>query len=187
MFARAAATQDAFLSFRPGKDRLDELLYETITKRKDLSDLWLVTRMLLLLSHGQATVERGFSINKETMADNMSEHTLIAKRVVKDYLMPVGGKVSDVTVTPQLLAAAASGRQRYQHYLEEQKKRSPVGETGRKRKAEREELDELKPKRKRLEGSIQALTGSADKYADEAESTGKITLLSQSRRPQKIG
>ena len=36
-----------------------------------MPDLWQVARTILLLSHGQATVERGFSVNKETMADNM--------------------------------------------------------------------------------------------------------------------
>lgn len=177
IFARNAATQDAFLMFRVGKDRLDELLYNNLAKNEDMQDLWQVARTILLLSHGQATVERGFSVNKETMADNMMEHTLIAKRVVKDHLMSIGGKVSDVNVTPALLAAAASGRQQYQQYLDEQKKSE---RTRKKRKAEFEELDDLRAKRKRLEVSIKALTESAEQYADEAESTWKVTLIAQS-------
>ena len=118
-------------------------------------------------------------MNKETMADNMMEHTLIAKHVIKDHLMSIGGKVSDINITPALLAAAASGRQRYQQYLNEQKK-SVEKQKGKKRKAEFEELDDLRTKRKRLEVSIKALTESAEQYADEAESTGKVALIAQS-------
>jgi hypothetical protein len=38
--------------------------------------------MLMLLSHGQATVERGFSFKKEIMTRNMKERTVVALRAV---------------------------------------------------------------------------------------------------------
>ena len=91
------------------KDRLDTLFYDSLAKKDEYRHLWGIVRVVLLLSHGQATVERGFSTNKETMVDNMAEHTLIGKHVVKDFLSSTGCKVTDVNVTPQLLAGAASG------------------------------------------------------------------------------
>jgi len=39
--------------------------------------VWPVVAMALLLSHGQATVERGFSINKELAVENQQELTLV--------------------------------------------------------------------------------------------------------------
>lgn len=51
-------------------------------------------RVLLLLSHGQASVERGFSTNREALADNLAQHTLVAKRQVKDYIGAMGGSVT---------------------------------------------------------------------------------------------
>ena len=134
---------------------------------------------MLLLSHGQATVERGFSTNK-TMVDNMAEHTLIGKRVVKDFLSSTGCKVADVNVTPQLLAAAASGRQRYHQYLEDERRRGEQQERQEKRKRDDTELDDLRAKRKRLESSVKALIESADSYAEDAEKTGKVELIAQS-------
>lgn len=37
-----------------------------------------VVETLLMLSHGQASVERGFSVNKEIEIENLSEHSLVA-------------------------------------------------------------------------------------------------------------
>jgi len=47
--------------------------------------------MLLVLSHGQATVEQDFSINKQVETDNLTEESLVAKRIICDYVIYVGG------------------------------------------------------------------------------------------------
>ena len=180
LFARDVATDENFLSFSITKHRLDELLFRSMSKRDDLADLWRLTRTLLLLSHGQATVERGFSINSEAMAQNMAEHTLIGKRVVKDFIMNAGGRVEAIEITPGLLAAAASGRQQYSPYLDELKRREAQEKRGKKRVAQQDELEDLRAKKKRLDISIEALIKSADQYADDAEKTGKVSFIAQS-------
>ncbi len=48
-------------------------------------------QQLLLLSHGEADVERGFSVNNSTSVVNLTEHNLVAKRVIKDLIQSVGG------------------------------------------------------------------------------------------------
>ena len=53
-----------FSSFKSGEDRLDSFMSEILQMQVEYQDLWL-TMQLLTLSHGQATVERGFSVNKE--------------------------------------------------------------------------------------------------------------------------
>ena len=40
----------------------------------------------LTLSHGQADVERGFSVNNDVLQDNIQEDLIISKRLVKDFL-----------------------------------------------------------------------------------------------------
>lgn len=47
-------------------------------------------KALLLLSHGQASVERGFSVNKQVEIDNLSEDTFVAKRLICDHVTSVG-------------------------------------------------------------------------------------------------
>ena len=45
---------------------------------KQLAKVWNMVKLLLLMSHGQATVERGFSVNKEVAAENLTERSFIA-------------------------------------------------------------------------------------------------------------
>ena len=74
---------------------------------------------LLLLSHGQASVERGFSINKEIEVENLHEQSVVGQRVVYDHVHSVGG-ILKVELTNGLLVSAGSARQRYHAYLDEQ-------------------------------------------------------------------
>ena len=93
--------------------RVDTFLYD---KMNGYKQLWDVCRKLLLLSHGQATVERGFSINKEVEICNMQPDTIIAHRQVCDYVTVCGG-LTNVPITKELLNSAASARSRYRVYL----------------------------------------------------------------------
>ena len=40
-----------------------------------------VFRIIFTLSHGQAAVERGFSLNSELLVENLQEKTLVASRL----------------------------------------------------------------------------------------------------------
>ena len=44
-----------------------------------------LSKILLLLSHGQASVEWGFSVNKEIEVENLLKHSLVAQRTICDY------------------------------------------------------------------------------------------------------
>ena len=50
--------------------------------RSEFPNLWSVIKLLLLLSHGQASVERGFSVNKEVSVEHLAETSLIAQRTI---------------------------------------------------------------------------------------------------------
>ena len=41
-------------------------------------NLWELMKIVFVLSHGQASVERGFSVNKEVLTGNMKGRTIIA-------------------------------------------------------------------------------------------------------------
>jgi len=73
-----------FTSFNPSVSRLDTLLIDTMSRNDSYSKLWKVVMMLLVLSHGQATVERGFSINKQVDTENLSEESVVAERIICD-------------------------------------------------------------------------------------------------------
>ncbi|KAF7708263.1 hypothetical protein HF521_017320 [Silurus meridionalis] len=80
-------------------------------------ELWGFCKKLLILSHFQATVKRGFSINKEVESDNIKEDTVVTRRLVCDYITQHGG----VPLSKALLQSVARARTRYRAHLEKEK------------------------------------------------------------------
>jgi len=78
--------------------------------------LFKVVPLLLVLSCGQASVERGFSVNKELEVENLSNQSRVAQRLVCDHVKAVDG-ILNVPMTQALLTSCASARKRYERYL----------------------------------------------------------------------
>ena len=138
-------------SFDKTKDRLDELYYRSIGAHEKYKSLWEVVKMVLIMSHGQSTVERGFSTNKDILKTNMGKETLKAYRLVYDGLVNAPKMktsedkqakdkqakdkqanetdkgyqldVSLIPVTKKMMEACRNARQKYDAYLEEQKRK----------------------------------------------------------------
>ena len=105
------------------EDRLDTILQSRV--EVEYPKVWKVARLALILSHGQATVERGFSINNELVTENQQQQRLVAIRIIKDHIMYVNG-VTNVETTHGLVVAARSARSKYLHELELRKERETV-------------------------------------------------------------
>ena len=108
-------------------------------------------QLILTLSHGQATVERGFSVNKEVLAPNPQETSLVAMRLVHSSMQTAKCKVADFVVNDALLSSCAHPRNRYQMYLIERKAEQERTEKGQKRKTLMEELTSAKKAKEDLE------------------------------------
>eukprot|EP00731_Ephydatia_muelleri_P009822 Em0005g408a len=177
-----AQSPDAFLSsellqFKPGQDRLDIFLHDKMCT--PYRKLWMAVRMALLLSHGQATIERGFSVNKEVVIENQQTKSLIARRLIKDHIIQAGG-ILQVSITKQMMISVRSARSRYSQYLADKKECEVKERAQMKRKAELDEIEELKMKTKRLKSDIDALHISVKKYAEKCETTGDLTYIAKS-------
>ena len=94
---------------------------------------WSVCELALLLSHGQASVERGFSVNKELVVENQSEQTVAARRIIKDHIIHVNG-VTNVEITRNMVLAARSARVKYANYLAQQKEEQEVEKRNKKKR-----------------------------------------------------
>ena len=81
-----------------------------------------VIKMALSLSHGQADVERGFSVNKQILSDRtlLSQKALSATRTVKEVITRYGS-VTNVPITPSLIASYRSASKLYKEALEMEK------------------------------------------------------------------
>jgi hypothetical protein len=175
----SASYSSIFSSFCCSTDRLDTFFSQYMGHNEDYSLLWSLARTLLMLSHGQATVERGFSVNKEVMLVNMHEKTVVAKRLICDHVASVGG-LSNVSISSGLLIAAAGARTKYRLFLEEKAELEKQKSNKQKRDDSQQELDGLKTKKARLEKDISSLTESADKLAEKAENTNSHKFLIES-------
>ncbi|KAL2085046.1 hypothetical protein ACEWY4_020564 [Coilia grayii] len=154
-----------FLSFIAMKKRLDIFLGHFM---ESYPELWAFCRKLLLLSHGQATVERGFLINKEVESDNLQEDTVVTRRLLCDYIIQHGG-VTQVPLSKPLLANVARARTRYRVHLEMERKKREAKEQALKRKEAEDCLQELRVKRRQVQEVSEGLARDADRLAEEAE------------------
>ena len=59
-----------FLNYSKTDQRLNEFIMRFVGASTKFSELWKLFKILLILSHGQAQVECGFSVNKNLLAEN---------------------------------------------------------------------------------------------------------------------
>ena len=78
--------REAFLKFDYKKYRLDEFIWPFLMRLTNNKKLCTVFKVIFILSHGQSFTERGFSIKKEVVDDNMKKKSLISQRTVYDTI-----------------------------------------------------------------------------------------------------
>ena len=75
---------ERFENFSENDSRPDDFYYDVIGQDKSYKDPWFVIKIVLIFSHGQASVESGFSINSSIIVENLHEESLVAQRLVYD-------------------------------------------------------------------------------------------------------
>ena len=160
--------KEEFSSFDKDKDRLDYFLWK-FTDMKMFGKLQNVIKILLILSHGQAQVERGFSSNKSLIDDNMSTDTIIALRSVHDHLKFHNLKAHEVEMTKVLLESCRQARKRY---FDDQRSKALSAEKLEKEEAKKkvnEEIDAVNTEIRQAVSLIENLKQSADQIGFRAE------------------
>ena len=124
-------------------------------------------------------MERGFSINKETSDDNLSERSLMARRLIIDAVNQVE-EISQFLMTKELLSYASSARKKYYEYRAQEKAAAKEKENLRKIKSDDDKRAERKAKCARLAEDIRSLQAAADSKALEEEKQGSMQLVMHS-------
>ena len=128
--------------------------------------------MLLSISDGQASVERGYSVNKDMLIENLHEKTVVALRTVHDSISTLEDHFTKLPLTPVM-----SARMRYGQYLDKQKKESLNEQQRKKRKGVQLSIREAERKKSKVDTSIDILGKEADDLAKSAEAKHDFTLL----------
>lgn len=99
-------------------------LESVINSNKEVKyhNLLSLIKTALVLPHGNADPERGFSINNCMLKGGFNEDTIKSLRFVKDAVKNYGG-VSKVPITTSLLNDVKNSHKAYQQYMEKQKEK----------------------------------------------------------------
>ena len=107
--------------FKRSKHRLDYFFFKELTGVSIQKELCMFLQVLLVISHGQASVERGFSLNKSLLVDNMEEMSIQCCRLIKDHLLLNKLSPHFLDIIKKMLQHARTARQRYEYYLQEKR------------------------------------------------------------------
>ena len=96
--------KESFMNYDIDNDHLDEFFMKYLEGTHRFANVSEIVKFVLTLSHGQAAVERGFSINDHVLADNLQEDNLIAKCFVIDHMKTHVFRSFDVPMPRDLLS-----------------------------------------------------------------------------------
>ena len=110
-----------FPAFNKKEHRLDEFFFSAV-KVQNYKNLAFILKIVLTLSHGQAVVERRFSVNKAVLDVNMQENSLIAHKLIRDHMSSNNLKPHCMEVPNPMIRSDTSARDKYESYKEGQAK-----------------------------------------------------------------
>ena len=126
---------------------MNSILRKQISRFKEVASL---LKVILTLSIGQAVVERGFNINNSLSIVNISEKSLVCKKLLKDHLLSNQQEAHTPPITNQLIRSVATARQKYKKSLEQERKRKKEDDLTKEKKVT-DEITVLAQRREKLQ------------------------------------
>ena len=78
-------------------------------------------KLILILSQGQASVERGFDVNKAVLKVNMNEKSVVSHKLIEDRIQKNSLLSSTIEITNKLIRSAKTACQRNELDREQEK------------------------------------------------------------------
>ena len=114
---------ERFATYSFTQQRLDKFFNKLLENKEEYEQLWTTMKMLLTLSHGQAAVERLFSVNKEVINPNLQEMSLRAISLIYSSLSTEKTKLAEFHISEELLFSCNHVSNRYKMHMIEKKTR----------------------------------------------------------------
>ena len=106
-------SRDKFLKFKWKENRLDEFMGIYLHRNEKYQHFWYVCKAIFVSSYGQSSVERGFSVNKDLLVENLNQQTLIGQRKVYYYFSSLGIGIHEYEILLGLTKRCKSAYSRY--------------------------------------------------------------------------
>lgn len=163
----------SYLDCASSSSRLDDFYSSLLIGKLTYKEIWQVIKLVLILAHGNANVESGFSVNKNLLVENLLEQSLVAQRTV-DNALRFYETIPKIPITQAMLSNVRAAHRRYEDSLQEakisQKEEDKKKAEKRKISLEIKKLEEIR-KVKKLEA-----------LREEEEIKSKITMLEKKKK-----
>ena len=114
-------------SFNYKDSRLDAFYFDEMSFKMS-AQLTSILKLVLILSHGQSSVERGFNVNKDVVKANLQEKSVVSRKMIIDHMQKNNVSPSTIKITRKLARSVKAARQKYHLDREEQKKNAKKNE-----------------------------------------------------------
>ena len=115
-------TKKINLKFNYLTDHLDDFFGPYLADEKEYVSLWYVSKIVMILSHGQSSIERGFTISKEIVDNNLQEKSLISQHLIRDHFASKNIVLHEYKIPQALKKSYKLANGRYKLALEDSKK-----------------------------------------------------------------
>ena len=110
-----------------------------------------------------------FSLGKSSLQTNITEESIITKKIVRDHLLANKIELSSYQVPNKLILQCNSAHSKYKASLKEKAKDAERNAVAEKRKLIQSEIDDLVDKEKKLTSACQSLDNDFVQLVGEAE------------------
>lgn len=146
--------------------------------------------MVFTFSHGQAAVERGFSVNKDVLENNMLENTIVAQRMICDSVRLELARencveICKLNINQEMMRFCSRAKSTYTSYLAEKKETLRKTATETKKDNIKKELEVEKKLKIKWMNSCERYRKKADELALRAEKEKKMSLVAESNASRK--
>ena len=162
--------KEKFLCFNKFKDRFDHFFFHGSIRMEKFPELSGLAQIIFTLSHGQASMERGFSERDVITKDNQSDLTMMSSsRIIKDHTRANSYTPETITINKGLMFSVNESRKVYEAALEEAAKKKVVTNKEVQKKLLDSDISDLQSTVETLKVTCEALNKEADSCIFQAE------------------
>ena len=165
-----------FKCFDHTKTRLDNFYFQNFDIRR-YKRLCSVLKIILTLSHGQAAVERGFSINNSVLKVNIKEDSIVAKKIIRDHMLANALNPHNVQISNKLILSCNTAHMRYRESKEEKAKANKNQKINEEKRSLNEELNSFQRRRDALKKTCETLDAEFVAAVKKAEEKSDINII----------
>lgn len=100
------------------KMRLNDFYFNILKNDGIKKELWEFDKSILILSHGNASVESSFSINKDLITVNMLKESIVQQKVVYDATLSYNLEIDQIPISECMIKMFRGAKKAYNTALE---------------------------------------------------------------------